>query len=127
MLRFFGVCAALMAMFVTGESLRCHTCKVGLGDKCLYSSMMTCSEAQPSCYWGKLAFNISYLMTLSTRGCIASSLCNQTETGALLNAAYTVTRTCCSTDCCNGATSIQIPLTAALGTTLMAVWSTWSL
>ncbi|XP_054462544.1 sperm acrosome membrane-associated protein 4-like [Anoplopoma fimbria] len=127
MMKFIWVCAALMALFITGESLTCNTCKVGFRGKCLYSSTETCSDSKPNCYRGELAFNVSRFMNMQTQGCIASSLCNQTESGALLTAEYTVTRTCCSTDLCNGATSIQLPLTAALSTALMAVWSTWSL
>lgn len=50
-------------------------------------------------------------------------LCNNTETGTLLTAGYTVTRDCCSTDNCNGATSVQLTLTAALGAAITAVWS----
>uniref|UniRef100_A0A3B4YTA7 UPAR/Ly6 domain-containing protein n=1 Tax=Seriola lalandi dorsalis TaxID=1841481 RepID=A0A3B4YTA7_SERLL len=70
---------------------------------------------------------ISLYLHLQTQGCLASSLCNQTETGSLLTAGYTVNRTCCSTDCCNGAASIQFSLTAALGAALLAVWSNLSL
>nr|XP_046272877.1 lymphocyte antigen-6, epidermis isoform X3 [Scatophagus argus] len=117
------VCAALLAMFVTGESLTCNTCRVGFAGKCLFSSTGTCSSLEPNCYWGKLAFNISRLMNLETQGCLASSLCNQTESGSLLTAGYTVTRTCCSTDRCNGATSIQLSLTAALGVAVVATWN----
>ncbi|GAA6235551.1 sperm acrosome membrane-associated protein 4-like [Lates japonicus] len=120
------VCAVFMAMFFAGESLTCYTCKMGFKGKCLFTSTETCSNSKPNCYWGSLAFNVSRLMSLQTRGCLASSLCNRTETGALLTAGYSVTRTCCSTDLCNGATHPQLPLTAALGATLMAAWSNWS-
>ncbi|XP_022602628.1 lymphocyte antigen 6 complex locus protein G6d-like [Seriola dumerili] len=116
-----------MAMVVTGESLTCNTCRVGIAGKCLFSSTETCSDSQSSCYWGNLAFNVSSLISLQTRGCLASSLCNQTEMGSLLTAGYTVNRTCCSTDCCNGAASIQFSLTAAVGAALLAVWSNLSL
>ncbi|TNN61857.1 hypothetical protein EYF80_027974 [Liparis tanakae] len=126
-MKFIWVCSALMAMFVTGEGLTCNTCRVGFADKCLYRSTETCSDDQPNCYRGKLAFNISQFMTLQTEGCMNSTLCNKTKTGSLLTAGYTVTRTCCSTDRCNGATSIQLPLTAAVSAALLAVWSTWSL
>ncbi|XP_059205262.1 protein Bouncer-like [Centropristis striata] len=126
-MKFIWICAALTAMFVTGESLTCHSCKVGIGGKCLFKSTETCSGSQPNCYWGKLTFNTSHFVTLQTRGCMASSLCNQTETGALLTVGYSLTRTCCSTDCCNGASAVQLPLTAAVGAALMAVVSTWSL
>ncbi|KAM9838407.1 sperm acrosome membrane-associated protein 4-like [Aulostomus maculatus] len=120
------VCAALMAIFVTGESLTCNTCRLGFARRCLFSSTQTCSDSEPNCYWGKLAFNISDLFSMETRGCMASSLCNQTETGALLSAGYTVTRTCCSTDLCNGATPLQLPVNVALGATLLALWNSWS-
>ncbi|XP_076610088.1 uncharacterized protein LOC143334936 [Chaetodon auriga] len=124
MIKFTWVSVALLAMFVTGESLTCDTCRVGIAGKCLFGSTKTCSGAQPNCYWGKLTFNISRLMSLETRGCLASSLCNQTSSGALLTAGYTINRTCCSTDLCNGATSIHLPLSAAMGFALMAIWST---
>ncbi|XP_038581381.1 lymphocyte antigen-6, epidermis, partial [Micropterus salmoides] len=109
------------SLWSTGESLTCNTCRVAIAGKCLFSSTETCNASQPNCYWGKLAFNISSLMSLETRGCLVSSLCNKTETGALLTAGYTITKTCCSTHRCNGATSIQHPLVAALGTALMAM------
>ncbi|XP_019957972.1 sperm acrosome membrane-associated protein 4-like [Paralichthys olivaceus] len=117
------VCAVFMAMFVTGESLTCNTCGVGIAGKCLFGSTETCSDSEPNCYCGNLAFNVSSLLGLQTRGCLASSLCNQTEAGALLTAGYTVTKTCCSTDLCNGASSVQLPLTAALAAALVVVSS----
>lgn len=70
------------------------------------------------------AFNVSRLIRLESRGCLASSRCNQTETGTILSTGYTVTKTCCDTDRCNGATSLQLSLTAAFSTALMAFWST---
>ncbi|KAM8766243.1 uncharacterized protein AB9X84_005512 [Acanthopagrus schlegelii] len=124
-----------MAMFVTGESLTCNTCQVSLAGKCRYKSTETCSDSETNCYWGKLgsscppiqAFNNTRLriLNMETGGCLNSTRCNQTEAGVLLTAGYTITRTCCSTaDLCNGAPSIQLPLTAALGAAVMAIWST---
>ncbi|XP_069032916.1 three-finger toxin MALT0058C-like [Embiotoca jacksoni] len=121
------ICAALLAIFVTGESLICNTCRGSFSGKCMFDSTQNCSDSQAKCYTGKLVFNISRWMSLHTRGCMASSLCNQTEAGAILTAGYTITRNCCSTDRCNGATSVQLPLTAALGAALTAVWSPWAL
>ncbi|XP_078146668.1 uncharacterized protein LOC144542929 [Centroberyx gerrardi] len=123
--RFLWVGVALMAMLVTGESLTCNTCRVGIAGKCLFSSTETCGESETNCYCGNLAFNVSGLLSLQTRGCLASASCNQTETGSLLTAGYTVSKTCCSTDRCNGASSIRLPLTAAVGAALLAVWSSW--
>ncbi|XP_030597754.1 protein Bouncer-like [Archocentrus centrarchus] len=121
------ICTALMTMFVAGESLICNTCRVGLGPKCLFKSTETCSDPQFSCYKGKVDFNIIEWMTLHNRGCLSSSLCNQTVSGSLLGANYTITRDCCYTDLCNGASSVQLPLTAALGTALAASLSPWAL
>lgn len=113
----------------TSKPCRCNTNVNSI------SFLLFLSESGQCCYWvtndplwsPPLAFNISRFMTLQTEGCMNSSLCNKTKTGSLLTAGYTVTRTCCSTDRCNGATSIQLPLTAAVSAALLAVWSTWSL
>nr|XP_020515792.1 sperm acrosome membrane-associated protein 4-like [Labrus bergylta] len=127
MKKFIWICATLTAMFVTGESLICNTCRMNIVGRCLFPSTKTCSESQTSCYSGRLAFNISSLLSWETQGCLNSTLCNQTETGTLLTAGYTVTRTCCMTDCCNGATSVQLPVTAAVGAALVAIWGAQSL
>lgn len=66
-------------------------------------------------------------MSMEARGCLATDLCNKTQTGSLLTAGYTSVTICCDTDRCNGATSIQLPLTAALGAALMVIWSTRAL
>uniref|UniRef100_A0AAQ6AHE8 UPAR/Ly6 domain-containing protein n=1 Tax=Amphiprion ocellaris TaxID=80972 RepID=A0AAQ6AHE8_AMPOC len=63
------------------------------------------------------------LLNVHARGCLPLSLCNSTEAGSFLLASYTITRTCCSTVSCNGATSVQLPLTAASIAALTAVWS----
>ncbi|XP_017278194.1 lymphocyte antigen 6 complex locus protein G6d [Kryptolebias marmoratus] len=117
------ICGALMVMIVTGESLTCQTCRSVFKDRCFYSSSVSCSHPQSSCYNGKLAFNISSLITLYSRSCLPSSLCNQTETGTLLTVGYTVTRTCCGTDDCNGATSVRLSTAAALAAAVTAAWS----
>uniref|UniRef100_G3NEN2 UPAR/Ly6 domain-containing protein n=1 Tax=Gasterosteus aculeatus aculeatus TaxID=481459 RepID=G3NEN2_GASAC len=114
----------LKCLSMSSESLTCNTCKMGFVGKCLYSSTVKCTGNETDCYVGELAFNISRMMAMQTRGCTVSSLCNRTESGALLTAGYTVTRTCCSEDLCNGAPSMQLPLAAALSTALLAVWST---
>ncbi|KAM3597000.1 uncharacterized protein V6R79_024368 [Siganus canaliculatus] len=111
------------SMFVAAESLTCHTCRFGYRGKCVFPSTETCSDSEPNCYCGNLIFNNTRLMRLETRGCLASSLCNQTESGALLTVGYTVTKTCCSTDLCNKATSVQLSLVAALSTAMLAFWS----
>lgn len=68
----------------------------------------------------------SDLLDIHAEGCIEESACRN-ETGQILTVNFTITRTCCSTDLCNGAAPIQMPLTAALCAALVAVWSQWSL
>ncbi|XP_004549039.3 uncharacterized protein LOC101473902 [Maylandia zebra] len=120
------ICAALMALFATGKSLTCNTCTAGFGPNCLFSSTESCNNTQFSCYTGKVDFDISKWMTLQNQGCVSSSLCNQTEKGSLLGITYTLTRKCCTTDQCNGASSAHLPLAAALGACLAAVCSPWA-
>lgn len=64
------------------------------------------------------------LLKIHERGCISNNGCVN-QTGSVLNVNYTITRYCCDTDLCNGATSTQLPLTAALSAALVAVWSQW--
>uniref|UniRef100_A0A8C2ZCT5 UPAR/Ly6 domain-containing protein n=1 Tax=Cyclopterus lumpus TaxID=8103 RepID=A0A8C2ZCT5_CYCLU len=66
------------------------------------------------------------MLDIHERGCIEESGCKNSY-GHILTVNYTVTRTCCSNSLCNGAASIQLPLTAALGSALVAVWSHWGL
>lgn len=73
------------------------------------------------------ALNHTKVMAVQSAGCIASHLCNQTESGTVLTLGYTMTKTCCDTDFCNGALSVQLPLAAALGAALVAIWTTTSL
>lgn len=46
-------------------------------------------------------------MAIESRGCLASHLCNQTESGSVLTLSYTMTKTCCNTDFCNWASSVR--------------------
>ncbi|AWP21377.1 Hypothetical protein SMAX5B_015576 [Scophthalmus maximus] len=122
----FGI-VAVVASFMLVESLNCNKCKFGLVGVCLNSDSETCTSNTSVCFTGRATFNVSGLMSLQTRGCLASRLCNQTESSVLLTAGCTVTRTCCSTDRCNGASSIRLPPSAALAAALVAVRSNWSL
>ncbi|XP_062342578.1 protein Bouncer-like [Osmerus eperlanus] len=121
--KFLWACVAVVALAVVAESLTCNTCSVGILNTCVFGSTATCSASEPNCYKGQATFNVSSVVNLYTKGCLASSSCNTTTTGNILGAGYTVSRTCCSTDRCNGASSIQLPLTAALGAALVALWS----
>uniref|UniRef100_A0A096MEG2 UPAR/Ly6 domain-containing protein n=1 Tax=Poecilia formosa TaxID=48698 RepID=A0A096MEG2_POEFO len=115
------LCAVLMVMVVTADSLSCNSCKVGFRGNCLFYSKETCGSDKAKCYTGDL--DITNMVSFHSRGCFYVDPCNVTETGSLLTAGYTMTRVCCDGDNCNGATSVQLTLTAALGAAATAVGS----
>ncbi|XP_036431393.1 lymphocyte antigen-6, epidermis [Colossoma macropomum] len=114
---------AVALLFVAAEGLNCYSCSVGILGKCFISSSQTCGSTQNSCFKGQAAFNLTGALNFYTSGCINSTNC-VTSTGTILGVGYTVTQTCCSTDLCNGASSVRLPLTAAVGAALLA--TTWS-
>lgn len=127
MVRFMLIGAALLAVFAAGDCLVCRTCQVGVMGKCLLSGSKVCSESEPNCHSSQLALNRTRVMVMESAGCVASHLCNQTESGSIFTIGYTVTKACCTTDFCNGASSAQLPLAAALSAALVAIWTAWSL
>ncbi|XP_030596178.1 sperm acrosome membrane-associated protein 4-like [Archocentrus centrarchus] len=118
-------CAAVMTLFVTVESLTCETCDIEVVGYCLRTVPVNCTESQTDCYTAVAKFS-GDLLRIHERGCIEQEACKN-ETGSILSLNYTITRTCCSTNLCNGAASIQAGLTAALCAALVAVWSQWIL
>ncbi|CAB1321108.1 unnamed protein product, partial [Coregonus sp. 'balchen'] len=99
------------------ESLNCNTCSVGITSVCLIGSTTTCSTSEHNCYSGQAVFNIS---SIKRKGCLPTNVYT-TSTSGILGAGYTISQTCCSTNLCNGAGSVQLPLTA-----LVAIWSTFA-
>ncbi|XP_008289767.1 sperm acrosome membrane-associated protein 4-like [Stegastes partitus] len=114
-------CAALLTLFVAVNSLMCNTCDVSILGYCVATKPVNCSAEQNECYSGVAKFSAD-LLDIHARGCIAPSACKN-ETASILSVTYTITRTCCSTNLCNGAASSQLPLPAALCAALVAVWS----
>ncbi|XP_043090017.1 lymphocyte antigen-6, epidermis [Puntigrus tetrazona] len=115
-----GVIAAV-GFLTLGEALTCNSCKVGILGKCLFSSQVSCAASETSCYTAKAEFNVTGFLSLSSSGC--TSDCNNTA-GSILGAGYTVTKTCCAVNLCNGASSAQLSVAGALSAALLAsVWS----
>ncbi|XP_045915244.1 protein Bouncer-like [Micropterus dolomieu] len=123
--KFLWSCAALLTLFVTVESLTCNTCSLNILGYCFEDAPVNCTKNQTMCYSGVAKFSAD-LPDIYSRDCIEPSACKN-DTGSILNVKYTITRKCCHTDLCNRATAIQLPLTAALGAALVAVWSQWGL
>ncbi|XP_030644294.1 ly-6/neurotoxin-like protein 1 [Chanos chanos] len=123
--KFLLAAVVVVASLLAAEALTCKKCTVGVLGRCIIGSTETCTGNDNNCYTGKAEFNITGALSFYSQGCIASSSCNGTS-GTVLGVGYTVTRTCCNTDQCNGASSIQLPVTAALGAALLAsVWGSY--
>ncbi|XP_076862158.1 uncharacterized protein LOC143514625 isoform X2 [Brachyhypopomus gauderio] len=107
----------------TAQGLKCNTCPVGIISKCFLGSAQTCTGDNNNCYTATAVFNVTGVLSMYTSGCTASTNCNN-SVGSVLGAGYTITRTCCSTDLCNGADGVQLSLAAALSAALLATaWS----
>ncbi|XP_035762460.1 sperm acrosome membrane-associated protein 4-like isoform X3 [Neolamprologus brichardi] len=117
-------CAAVMTLFATVDSLTCETCDFKILGYCMHTDPVNCTGSQTNCFTGVAKFNKISLLNIYERGCIEPAECRN-ETGSILYVNYTVTRTCCSTDLCNGATFILPGFTAALCAALVPVWSQW--
>ncbi|XP_029298691.1 urokinase plasminogen activator surface receptor-like [Cottoperca gobio] len=123
--RYLWSCAALLTLFVTVESLSCYTCDEGILGYCLVQEAVNCTKTQDKCYVAVAKFS-SDLLDIHERGCTNSSGCDNSR-GSILNVNYTISRTCCNSTLCNTAAGPELPLTAALAASLLAVWSQWGL
>uniref|UniRef100_A0A671WYM5 UPAR/Ly6 domain-containing protein n=1 Tax=Sparus aurata TaxID=8175 RepID=A0A671WYM5_SPAAU len=107
------------------NSLTCNTCQVWLAGKCRYKSTETCSDSETN------SFNNTRLriLNMESGGCLNSTnLCGRTLSGSLLGAGYTSSFRCCTTNLCNGATSVQLPLTVAIcAAILSSLWGMWEM
>lgn len=81
-----------------------------------------CPPTPPPPPFVSVEFNATGILKLHTRGCLDADLCDKTITGSILGAGFTSSFSCCSTDLCNGASVIHIPLLhLALSVALVAV------
>ncbi|XP_018542697.1 lymphocyte antigen-6, epidermis [Lates calcarifer] len=123
---FWKAVTVLSAFIAAAQCLTCRQCPLGVFGACFFGSDVTCDNATQSCYRGEAQFNATGSLTLQTRGCLDSDLCGKTLTGTILGAGYTSSFQCCTTELCNGASSVQISLTVALcAAVLSALWGTW--
>ncbi|KAM3596001.1 uncharacterized protein V6R79_006730 [Siganus canaliculatus] len=122
------VVIVLGAFIVTAQCLTCRQCPVGILGACFFGSDITCDNATQSCFTGEAQFNATGALTLHIRGCLDNDVCNATITGTILGAGYNSRFQCCGTNLCNGASSVQLPLTVALcAAVLSSLWGMWEL
>ncbi|XP_024863676.1 ly-6/neurotoxin-like protein 1 [Kryptolebias marmoratus] len=125
---FWKAVTVLSVLIAAVSCLDCHQCPIGVFGICLFGSDVTCMNSTHTCYNGEAQFNATGSLKLQTSGCLDSDLCGRTLTGSILTAAYTSSFTCCDTDLCNGAASVQLSLTAALcAAVLSSLWGFWEL
>lgn len=95
---------AVAFLFAAVEALQCYKCSIGFWNLCI-TTKTTCNAGE-HCYSGrgKAAGFVDVMM----KGCLAEDKCNKTEdvdfgTSSDNKTLYTMTKTCCNTDLCNGA------------------------
>ncbi|XP_041868413.1 protein Bouncer-like [Melanotaenia boesemani] len=116
----------LCASIAAAHCLTCRQCPIGIFGTCILSNQVTCNNATDACFIGEAQFNATGAISLHTRGCLDVDLCNKTLTGNLFGASYTSSFKCCQANLCNGATSVQLPLTVALGAAILSsLWGFW--
>ncbi|KAB5565327.1 hypothetical protein PHYPO_G00240030 [Pangasianodon hypophthalmus] len=120
---------AVFGLFALAESLTCNKCSVSLIGICLNPSSMTCTTNTSVCTTARASFSgIAGFLGFNYQGCVESYLCNTTISNSILGANYSISQSCCSTDNCNpvqlnGASYVQLSLTAVLSSALLAcVW-----
>ncbi|XP_053302086.1 prostate stem cell antigen-like [Pleuronectes platessa] len=93
-----GFCIAI------GQALQCYKCKIGAWGVCITTK--THCAAGEQCFSGA-GTAVAGVMDIIQKGCLAKVKCNTITDKGVLNIAnatlYTITKTCCDTDLCNGA------------------------
>ncbi|KAM9420208.1 uncharacterized protein ACWYII_022873 [Salvelinus alpinus] len=110
----------LVVFIAVAQSLTCKQCSVGIFGTCFLPTNMVCDNSTLNCFTGEANFNATGALKLHTRGCLDTDLCGKTFTATIIGAGITSSFSCCQTDLCNGASSVQVSVTVALSAALMA-------
>ncbi|XP_029370805.1 sperm acrosome membrane-associated protein 4-like [Echeneis naucrates] len=111
--------------FAVGQALQCYKCKLGIWNLCI-TSITTCEEGE-HCFNG-VGHAVSF-MNITMKGCLKVADCNQTKevnfpTSTSNSTAYSMTKTCCTTNLCNAAPGLPgaagVSLAFATVATLLA-------
>ncbi|KAF3707277.1 Sperm acrosome membrane-associated protein 4 Precursor [Channa argus] len=106
----------------TGQGLQCYNCDIG--NQCTTTTKVTCQDGE-KCFsgLGKAADNLDIV----SKGCLASDDCDKTEdfeyTAIDPAVTYSLTKTCCDTELCNGGSKLSGASGLALAfTTIIALF-----
>ncbi|XP_063754611.1 sperm acrosome membrane-associated protein 4-like [Eleginops maclovinus] len=114
----------LSAIIAAAQCLTCRMCPLGISGNCISGKDIVCGPTQ-SCFHGQAKLLRTGEAFLHTRGCLNTTLCGLSVTNHVLDEAYITYLNCCATNLCNGAVSVQLSLTAALGAAVLS--SLWGL
>lgn len=89
--------------FAVGQALQCYKCKIGFFNLC-FTTKTTCESGQ-HCFNGE--GKAVGFVDVTTKGCLNVADCNKTNEvnfpeSSSNTTVYTLTKTCCDTDLCNG-------------------------
>ncbi|XP_014859673.1 sperm acrosome membrane-associated protein 4-like [Poecilia latipinna] len=123
MKNFWTALIAFSVLIATAQCLTCQKCSVSVGGSCLVGKgEVTCADGE-SCTFSEASFTAKGSPTLHSRGCVAATSCGTTATGTIIGVEYTSKYACCTTNLCNGASAVQLSLTAGLcAAILSSLW-----
>lgn len=116
----------LILFVAAAQCLTCQQCPVAIVDACFLGKEVTCNNRTDRCFRGQAEFSATEGVVLYIRGCLDSDFCDKTITGQILGSGYSTSFKCCNTTLCNGATSVQISVMAAICTAVLSsVGTAW--
>ncbi|XP_032437582.1 lymphocyte antigen 6 complex locus protein G6d-like isoform X1 [Xiphophorus hellerii] len=123
MKNFWTTLIAFSALIATAQLLTCQKCSVSLLGGCaIGKEEVTCATGE-SCTFSEASFTAKGSPTLYSRGCVANTSCGTTITNTIIGIEYSSKYACCTTDLCNGASAVQLSLTAGLcAAILSSLW-----
>ncbi|CAL8373681.1 unnamed protein product [Boreogadus saida] len=117
----FATMLPATGLVAMGGAMVCNYCGLSLEEDCLGNSTKTLTCVVNQSYYTQTLNLTSFVF--STKGCVDTNQCGTSEVLTVFNATVRLSTSCCTTDQCNGATSLDVGLPAVIIAALVAVWS----
>ncbi|XP_036372209.1 sperm acrosome membrane-associated protein 4 [Megalops cyprinoides] len=110
-------------LFAIGQALECYKCDIGFWNLC-FTTKTTCAAGQ-QCFSG--VGKAADFVDIKMKGCLNTAECDKVTNVEFFNnkTVYTMNKTCCATDLCNGSPGLPVvtplSLTLASATGLLVV------